>query len=70
MAQPAVEPMIDFSADQVTYDTNAEVVTAEGRVRMVRDGNYLAADRVSWDRKVAASSRRATSLRSTLRVTS
>ncbi len=51
MAQPTVEPMIDFSADQVTYDTNAEVVTAEGRVRMVRDGNYLAADRVSWDRK-------------------
>ncbi|HTK59057.1 MAG TPA: LPS assembly protein LptD [Sphingomicrobium sp.] len=50
-AQPAVEPMIDFSADEVTYDTNAEVVTADGRVRMARDGNYLAADRVSWDRK-------------------
>jgi LPS-assembly protein len=43
--------MIDFSADEVTYDTNAEVVTADGRVRMARDGNYLAADRVSWDRK-------------------
>ena len=49
-AQPAAEPTIDFSADQVTYDTNAELVTAEGRVRMSRDGNYLAADRVSWDR--------------------
>jgi LPS-assembly protein len=49
-AQPAAEQMIDFSADQVTYDTTAEVVTAEGQVRMARDGNYLAADRVSWDR--------------------
>jgi LPS-assembly protein len=50
-AQPAAEPMIDFSADQVIYDTNADVVTAEGRIRMAREGNYLAADRVSWDRK-------------------
>jgi len=50
VAQPAAEPVIDFGADQVTYDTNNEVVTAEGQVRMARDGNYLAADRVSWDR--------------------
>ena len=49
--QPETEPTIDFSADQVAYDTNADVVTAEGQVRMARDGNYLAADRVSWDRK-------------------
>ena len=48
--QPAAEPMIDFSADQVVYDTNAEIVTADGQVRMSRDGNYLAADRVTWDR--------------------
>ena len=50
-AVPAAEPVIDFSADIVTYDTNADLVTAEGRVRMSRDGNYLATDRVSWDRK-------------------
>ena len=50
-AAPAVEPVIDFSADLVTYDTNADLVTAEGQVRMSRDGNYLATDRVSWDRK-------------------
>jgi LPS-assembly protein len=49
-AQPSPEPMIDFGADQVIYDTNSEVVTADGQVRMSRDGNYLAADRVSWDR--------------------
>jgi LPS-assembly protein len=49
--QAAAEPIIDFSADQVVYDTNADVVTAEGQVRMARDGNYLAADQVTWDRK-------------------
>ena len=50
-AQPAADPVSDFSADQVVYDTSADVVTADGQVRMARDGNYLAADRVSWDRK-------------------
>jgi LPS-assembly protein len=48
---PADEELIDFSADQVSYDTDAEVVTAAGSVRMSRDGIYLAADRVTWDRK-------------------
>lgn len=41
---------VDFSADTVTYDSEAELVVAEGNVRMARDGNYLAADRVRWDR--------------------
>jgi len=49
--QPAAEPQIEFSADQVVYDSNADVITAQGQVRMEREGNYLAADRVSWDRK-------------------
>ena len=40
-----------FSADQVTYDNDADVVTASGEVRMSREGNYLAADQVIWDRK-------------------
>src|SRR5690349_2222254 len=50
VAPASTEPTIDFSADQVIYDSNAEVVTASGQVRMSRDGNYLAANQVSWDR--------------------
>jgi LPS-assembly protein len=46
--QPTV---VEFSADQVTYDSDADVVTASGAVRMNREGNYLAADQVVWDRK-------------------
>ena len=34
------DQIIDFSADQVTYDSDADVVTASGAVRMSRDGNY------------------------------
>jgi len=45
------DQIVAFSADQVTYDDNADVVTASGAVRMNRDGNYLAADQVVWDRK-------------------
>jgi LPS-assembly protein len=45
------EPAIDFSADLVEYDSEAEVVTASGQVRMSREGNHLAADRVVWNRK-------------------
>ena len=44
------ETAIDFSADQVTYDSEADVVTATGAVRMNREGSYLAADQVVWDR--------------------
>ena len=50
-ADATAEPQIEFSADQVAYQTDAELVTASGAVRMARDGNYLAADKVSWDRK-------------------
>ena len=45
------EPMVNFSADQVSYDSENELVTAAGAVRMSRDGNYLAADQVIWNRK-------------------
>jgi LPS-assembly protein len=44
------EELVEFSADQVTYDTNADIVSASGAVRMSREGNYLAADQVIWDR--------------------
>jgi LPS-assembly protein len=52
-AAPAAdaEPTVDFSADQVIYDSRADVVTATGQVRMSREGNFLAANQVSWDRK-------------------
>lgn len=49
--QNALESSIEFSADQVNYDSAADVVTASGAVRMSREGNYLAADQVVWDRK-------------------
>jgi LPS-assembly protein len=42
---------VEFTAEAVTYDSNADVVTATGAVRMDRDGNYLAADKVIWNRK-------------------
>ena len=45
------EDFVEFSADEVTYQGEADVVTAQGQVRMSREGNYLAADRVSWNRK-------------------
>ena len=51
-AAPAnADPTIDFSADRVEYQSDADIVTASGRVRMSREGNYLAADRVVWLRK-------------------
>ena len=40
----APEPAIEFSAESVTYDSDSDFVTANGAVRMARDGNYLAAD--------------------------
>jgi LPS-assembly protein len=43
--------IVTFSADTVSYDNDADVVTASGEVRMNREGNYLAADQVIWDRK-------------------
>ena len=49
--EPTVEPLIEFSADEVVYESGSDLVTAQGRVRMSREGNHLAADRVSWDRR-------------------
>ncbi len=42
---------VDFSADVLNYDTDAEIVTARGSVVMTREGNRLNADEVVWDRK-------------------
>lgn len=50
---PAVDsdPVVEFTADQVVYDSDSETITATGQVRMVRDGNYLAAERIVWNRR-------------------
>ncbi|MEO7814890.1 MAG: LPS assembly protein LptD [Sphingomicrobium sp.] len=51
-ATPApTDPQVNFSADQVVYDSEADIVTAQGRVRLDRDGNYVAADQLVWTRK-------------------
>jgi LPS-assembly protein len=50
-ATPDEDQIVAFSADQVSYDSDSDVVTASGAVRMNREGNYLAADQVVWDRK-------------------
>ena len=50
-AESTPDAAIDFSADQVTYDSGGDVITASGEVRMSREGNYLAADQVVWNRK-------------------
>ena len=50
MASAGEQP-IEFSADSVSYDSEADVVIATGRVRMNRDGNFLAAEQITWTRK-------------------
>jgi LPS-assembly protein len=47
---PDQSEIVDFSANEVIYDSKADLITASGQVRMSRDGNYLAADSVTWDR--------------------
>lgn len=42
---------IDFSAALLEYDSEADVITATGDVRLFRDGQRLRADRVTWNRK-------------------
>ena len=50
-AIPETGELVEFSSDQVTYDSDADVITATGSVRMSREGNHLAADSVTWNRK-------------------
>jgi LPS-assembly protein len=50
-APPSQDPReVAFSADALSYDTEAEVVTASGDVRMNSEGNRLRAERVTWNR--------------------
>lgn len=54
LSPPITQPgpdEIDFSADQLIYDQDAETVTVTGDVRMFREGYRLRADSVIWNRK-------------------
>jgi LPS-assembly protein len=42
---------VAFSASELVYDNEADIVTASGDVRMKSEGNNLRADRVVWNRK-------------------
>jgi LPS-assembly protein len=42
--------VVNFSSDELTYDSEAEIVTASGNVQMRREGDELRADTVSWNR--------------------
>ena len=48
---PAGDDQVQFSANTLEYDTDADVVTASGEVRMARQGERLRADKVVWERK-------------------
>lgn len=45
------QDMVDFSAATLDYDSDEDVVTATGDVRMYRQGDRLRADKVVWNRK-------------------
>lgn len=50
-ATNAPEDQVTFSAAQLDYDDNADIVTATGDVRMFRNGSRLRADKVTWNRQ-------------------
>ena len=43
--------VVEFNAERVVYDSENDIVTASGQVRMWREGNYVAADQISWNRR-------------------
>ena len=51
VSETAEDAQIDFAANTVEYDNDADVVIAKGDVLMTREGNRLRADQVAWDRK-------------------
>lgn len=50
-APPADDDQVKFSANALEYDTNDDIVTATGDVRMFRTDGRLRADKVVWNRK-------------------
>nr|WP_308419287.1 LPS assembly protein LptD [Sphingomonas prati] len=51
---PLSDEEVGFSSDTLDYDSNGDIVTASGDVRMVRAGNRMRADRIVWNRKTGA----------------
>jgi LPS-assembly protein len=47
---PENDDQIGFAADALEYDSDREIVTANGNVQLLREGNRLRADKVVWDR--------------------
>lgn len=47
----AAEDQVGFAADNLNYDSDTEVVIAEGNVAMNRDTISMRADKVTWNRK-------------------
>src|SRR3546814_16858406 len=45
------EDQIGFAADNLHYDSDSEMVVAEGHVEMNRDAISMRADKVSWNRR-------------------
>ncbi|MGB3740232.1 MAG: LPS assembly protein LptD [Pontixanthobacter sp.] len=51
LAAPQAGDVIDFEANEIAYDTVADVVTAEGRVILRSEDRSVIANQVVWDRK-------------------
>lgn len=49
--QPSDDQVVNFSADRLEYDSDNDIVTASGNVRMRREGDRLRADTITWNRK-------------------
>ena len=49
-AAPVAENEINFEADRIDYDSDADIVRASGNVRVARQDAKLSADQVEWDR--------------------
>ncbi|MDG5487160.1 LPS assembly protein LptD [Sphingomonas sp. BGYR3] len=47
---PPIEEQVQFESDQLEYDTDTEIVSAAGDVRLFREGSRLRADKVTWNR--------------------
>src|SRR5690606_37679067 len=45
------ENQIGFAADNLNYDSETEIVVAEGNVEMNREAISMRADKVTWNRK-------------------
>jgi LPS-assembly protein len=48
---PTNEEEVTFASDALAYDSDAEIITATGNVRMMRRGDRLRADKVEWNQK-------------------